>query len=146
VAFTYDELRKRGFDRVAHALHSFWEEQKDDQPRAARVHSRLFETLIYNNHIELNEKTPDRMYPEHVVPCAYIRDHAFEMYWNDKTPEEVSAMIGRLLRIAYIRKEDANKLNKKHKSTMPEDWDPASDSILRRLEDARIAIVCEKNI
>lgn len=146
MTFSYDELRRRAFERSAHALFSFWEEQKDHLPRSAAVHSRIFETLIYNEYIELNEKKPDRKYPEHVVPCAYIRNYAFNMFWDGKTTTEVATMIGRLLRIAYISKDDARTLDAVHKDTMPEDWNPESDSILRRLEDQGIQVVNQKTI
>jgi hypothetical protein len=144
MAFKFDELRERAFERAALALFSFWEEQKDNHPRSAAVHSRLFETLIYNEYIELNEKAPGRKYPEHVVPCAYIRNLAFDMFWDGKTTNDVAAMIGRLLRIAYISDEEATKLDAVHKYTMPEGWTPENDSILRRLEDAGIQIVGKK--
>jgi hypothetical protein len=144
VTFTFEELKKRSFERAALALYSFWEEQKDNEPRSAAVHSRLFETLIYNEFIEINRKSPERKYPEHVVPCAFIRDHAFQMYWDGKTPEDVGRMISRLLRIAYIKDEEAKKLDATHKYTMPIDWDPRHDSILRRLEDAEIEVIDPK--
>jgi len=144
MTFSYDELRRRAFERAAIALFSFWEEQKDNLPRSVAVHSRIFDTLIYNEYIELNDKTPDRTYKEHVVPCAYIRNHAFNMFWDGKTTADVATMIGRLLRIAYIRNEDQKKLDAVHKYTMPEDWNSETDSILRRLEDEGILVVNQK--
>lgn len=143
--FTYEECRKRAFERAAVALYSFWEEQQHNQPRSAAVHSRIFGTLIFDEYIELNERAADRTYTEHVVPCAYIRNHAFDMFWDGKSKDEVAAMIGRLLRIAYISTEQAQLLNMSHKHTMPENWNPETDSILRRLEDAGIEIVRQKN-
>ncbi len=141
MAFTREELRKRAFERTALALFSFWQEQKDNVPRLAAVHSRIFETLIYNEYIELNKKTADRSYTEHVVPCAYIRDLAFKMFWDGKKPDDVADMIGRLLRIAYITYGDRDKVDAVHKHTMPDDWNPENDSILRRLEDAGVEVV-----
>ena len=85
-------------------LYSFWEEQKDIEPRSAALHSRIFDTLVYNEYIVLNKPAPNRKYPEHVVPCAYIRNLAFKMYWSACSIEEVATMISRLLRIAYITK------------------------------------------
>jgi len=141
MSFSNDELKKRAYKRVADALLSFWEEQKDDQPRAARVHSRIFEALVYNKYIVLNQKTEVLNYPEHVVPCAYIRDYAFKMFWNGKMVEDVATMIGRLLHIAYITRDDQAKVDAINKSTMPDDWNPETDSILRRLEDASVKVV-----
>jgi hypothetical protein len=93
MAFSQQELRSRAFRRAADVLFGFWEEQRDNVPRSAAVHSRIFDTLIYNEYIELNRKAPGRTYPEHVVPCAYVRNLAFEMYWRGQLPEEVAAMI-----------------------------------------------------
>jgi len=109
------------------------------------VHSRPFDTLIYNTYIELNDKGPGRTYPEHVVPCAYIRNLAFEFYRKGKDQSHVAQMIGRLLRIAYITSEQAKALDAVHKCTMPDDWDPETDSILRRLEDAGVEIVSPRD-
>lgn len=142
--YTYEDLRSRAFERVAHALYSFWEEQRYKKPRAARVHSRIFEPLIYNEYIELNKKTSERSYGEHVVPCAYIRNYAFEMFWDGKRTEDVASMIGRLLRIAYITPEERKRVDAVHVSTMPSDWNPESDSILRRLKDAGVEVQFEE--
>jgi hypothetical protein len=138
-------MSRRAFERAAYALYSFWEEQQHKEPRSAAVHSRIFETLIYTEYIELNEKGADRKYPEHMVSCAYIRNHAFKMYWDKESPAEVAAMIGRLLRIAYITPQRAKSLDAVHKYTMPEDWNAESDSILRRLDDAGIDRVAAKD-
>ena len=111
--FTNKELRERAFNRAALMLYSFWEEQKENMPRTVSVHSRIFDTLIYDDYIVLNKKAPNRKYPEHVVPCAYIRNLAFDMYWNEKSIDDVAGMIGRLLHIAYINSEEAVKIDKK---------------------------------
>ena len=140
MAFSRHELRLRAFQRAADVLYSFWEEQKDNNPRSVAVHSRVFDTLINNEYIELNRKTPGRTYREHVVPCAYIRNLAFDMYWRGQQPNEVATMIGRLLRIAYISTEQARAVDKLHKHTMPNDWDSETGSILVRLEIAGISI------
>jgi len=116
-------------------LYSLWEEQKDNTPRTVSVHSRIFETLIYNEYVVLNKKAPNRKYPEHVVPCAYIRNLAFEMYWDYKSVDDVTTMIDRLYHIAYITSEESKKIDENFKSTMPDDWNPQSGSILRRLKD-----------
>ena len=139
--FTFEELRDRAFRRVADVLYSFWEEQKDAVPRSAAVHSRLFDTLVYNEYIELNKKSKERTYPEHVVPCAYIRNLAFQMYWDGRDQAAVAQMISRLLRIAYITPQEAKTLDAVHKYTMPEGWDPVDGSVLRRLEDAGIQVL-----
>ena len=104
------------------------------------MHSRLLEWLVPYEYIALNIKDNARTYPEHVVPCAYIRNLAFTMFWNESNIDDVSKMIGRLLRIAYITPADAKLLNRAHRYTMPGDWDFRSDSVLRRLDDAGITL------
>ncbi len=136
--FTQEELKERAFIRAATALFSHWEERADDEPKSARAHSRLFETLIYDGHIQINKKTQNLSYREHVVPCAYIRDHAFQMFSKGKTITEVATMISRLLHIAYITKDEAKRLNSIHKYDMPKEWNPDIDCILSRLEIAKI--------
>lgn len=138
--YSREELKARAFRRAADALFSFWEEQKDCVPRTTDVHSRLFDTLIYDQYIQRNQRKSTRTYKEHVVPCAYIRNLAFEMYWNGRSREDVSVMIGRLLCIVYITPDEARIIDSKHKSSMPVDWNPECDSIFRRLEDAAIEI------
>lgn len=140
--FDRSELKRRAFQRAALALFSFWEEQRDTYPRSAAVHSRIFETLIYDEYIAMNERGENRTYREHVVPCAYIRNYAFKMFWDKRTVNDVADMIGRLLRIVYITHEEADALNSRHRDTMPSNWNPETGSILQRLEEKNIIVVC----
>lgn len=132
--FSRQQLRQRAFQRVANTLYSFWEEQKDSCPRSVAVHSRLFDTLVFNEYITMNRRSKDRSYPEHVVPCAYIRNLAFNMFWDGKEPADVAKMVERLLRIAYISTEQAKAIDALHKYSMPIDWDPDTDPITARLD------------
>lgn len=114
-------ITKTSFHRIAYVLWSYWEEQKDILPRAARVHSRLFDTLIHAPLITLGTSKNGGGHIEHVVPCVYIRDKAFEMFWDLKTVEDVANMVGRLLRIVHITKEEARRIDYElgFKTTMP---------------------------
>lgn len=133
-----DELRTSAFHRIAWVLKSFWEEQKNVIPRKekADVHSRLFDTLIHAPLISIGTSQKGGGHIEHVVPCAYIRDKAFEMFWSGKNEADVAKMVGRLLRIAHITKEEAHEIDHVlgYKSKMPSGWDFETDSILVRLE------------
>ncbi len=144
--FTYKELKDRAYKRAALMLHSFWEEQKDNAARTVSVHSRIFEALIYNEYVVLNIKSQTRQYPEHVVPCAYIRNLAFKMYWDGKSIDEVANMIDRLYHIAYITSDESTIIDKKYKSIMPDNWNPQTDSILIRLEGEGIKLVDQLDI
>jgi len=141
--FTDEELKERSFYRVAWVLRHFWEEQQDDPKREARVHSRLFDTLVHAPLILIGKSKKGGGHIEHVVPCALIRDQAFHMFHSGKSIEDVAAMIGRLLRVAHITRDEAKLLDHelKLKTTMPADWDFETGSIMRRLEVANIELL-----
>lgn len=134
--FTSDELRFRSFFRVAWLLHHYWEEQKDMLPREARVSSRIFDELIYPDHINLGESVNGTGHREHLVPCALIRNYAFDMYWNNKTIEDVAIMIERNLKTAHITKEEAAHIDHTlgYKTTMPKDWCFETGLVTARLD------------
>ncbi len=138
-----DELRARGFRRITAALWSFWEEQKDIVPRAAYVHSRIFDTLIHDPLITVGTSRSGGGHREHVVPCAYIRDLAFDMFWNGASQGDVERTVARLLRIAHIHPEEAKRLDRTSglKTTMPPNWNPTTDSILARLDAVGIRLL-----
>jgi hypothetical protein len=121
VKFTDEQLRQRAFRRISVVLQGFWEEQQHLGLARASLHSRLFDTLVYDDYITLPNSKRGRGHREHVVPCAYIRDLAFRMFSVGKSIDDVALMIGRLLRIAYITHEEALKIDVGCglKSTMP---------------------------
>lgn len=82
-------------------------------------------------------------YLEHLVPCAVIRDLAFKLFWDNKTVHDVAQMIGRLLRVAHITKEEARQLDYVHclKDRMPDGWDHETGSVMARLEIAGIELM-----
>lgn len=147
--FTREELQQRAFYRVAWVLQHFWEEQQDENPRGTKadVHSRLFDTLVHDPLILIGKSKNGGGHKEHLVPCALIRNRAFEMYHDKKTVEEVAKMIGQFLRIAHISPEEARLLDVelKLKTIMPIDWDFENGSVLRRLEKAGIELVIDLN-
>jgi hypothetical protein len=144
--FTEEELQKRAFYRIAWVLWHFWEEQKDDPKQRADVHSRLFDTLIHRPLILIGESINGGGHYEHLVPCALLRDRAFEMFHHGNRGEDaindVAKMLERFLRVAHISREEARLLD--HglglKTTMPKDWDFETGSVMRRLEEAKIAL------
>lgn len=143
-----DELRANGFHRVAYVLWSYWKEQKDIVPRAARVHSRLFDTLIHTPLITLGTSSNGSGHIEHVVPCVVIRDEAFAMFWEGKPLDDVEKMVGRLLRIAHITKEEARHIDYQLglKTSMPPGWDLETGAITARLDAGGIALVPEPDM
>jgi hypothetical protein len=144
--FTQEELQQRSFYRAAWVLWHFWEEQQDDPKQEARVHSRLFDTLVHAPLIFVGQSKNGSGHIEHLVPCALIRDQAFHMFHNGKSKEDVAVMIGRFLKIAHITREEAKHLDHvlKFKTTMPADWDFETGSVMRRLEIAEIELLTDK--
>lgn len=140
-----DELRERAFRRIACVLWSFWDEQQHVVPRAARVSTRVFDHLIYEGLIFLGTSVNGGGHVEHVVPCVFIRDRAFDMFWDGKTQADVALMVGRLLRVAHITKEEAHRIDHEleHKTVMPLGWDSETGSILARLELAGIQLATQ---
>jgi len=149
--FTEAELQKRAFYRIAWVLWHFWEEQKDDPKQRASVHSRLFDTLIHRPLILIGKSINGGGHFEHLVPCALLRDRAFEMFHygnrGEDAIEDVALMLERFLRVAHITREEARLLDHELglKTSMPEDWDFETGSVTRRLEEAKIALHIERN-
>jgi hypothetical protein len=144
--FTREELKKRSFYRAAWVLHHFFEEQRDEYQRekGAWVHSRLFDTLVHAPLILAGTSIEGHGHIEHLVPCALIRDHAFEMYQDGKTVDDVADMIGRYLRIAYITPKEARQLDYELglKTTMPDEWRGfETGGFMERLEKADITLI-----
>jgi hypothetical protein len=91
--FSKDELKQRAFDRIAWVLKHFYDEQAEEfkAKGEARVHTRVFETLIPDAYVEIGKRKADITYREHLVPCAYIRDRAFKMYQEGSTVNDVAS-------------------------------------------------------
>lgn len=144
--FTEKDLQQRAFYRIAWVLWHFWEEQKDDPKHRADVHSRLFDTLIHRPLILIGESINGGGHFEHLVPCALLRDRAFEMFHDGNRGEDaikdVAAMLERYLRVAHITREEARLLDYELglKRSMPDDWDFETGSVMRRLDEAKIVL------
>lgn len=111
-----------------------------------RVHARIFECLIADEYVRIGtsvavSEQAGRGYREHVVPCAYIRDLAFELYYDHKSIEDVALVIKALLKIALITPDEAKRIPLEYKYDMPRDWDYSKDSINRRLDDVGINLI-----
>jgi hypothetical protein len=112
-------------------------------------HSRAVEYFFPNDEILIGRSAdaPTSGYhPEHVVPCAYIRDEVLRRFVDrplvvDGKEDELCArdmcqFVDRLMAVAYISKAEAAYLDtgeKAIKSTMPAGWNPESGDILDRL-------------
>ena len=147
--FTPEELRQRAFERAAWVLRHYWEEQQDDAKKEARVHTRLFDTLVPRCHIEIGRSVNGGGHIEHLVPCVMLRDRAFEMFWEGdgnkdiyEVEKDVARMLEQFLRVAHITPAEANHLDHKLglKTSMPDGWDFYTGSVMARLAAAGIVV------
>jgi hypothetical protein len=67
---SHEQLQERSFQRVANALHHFWEEQQYVTPRSASVHTRIFDTLVFDHFIYVGRSKNGGGHREHLVPCV----------------------------------------------------------------------------
>lgn len=141
-SYTPEDLKRRAFERAAWVLEHHWEEQKDLLPRAARVHFRIFDTLIHSSLIHYGVSVKGTGHIEHLVPCSLIRDQAFKMFWDGKDVDAVALMLQRTLKIALITKEEARFLDVDlgFKTTMPGDWCFETGAVTARLDKAGIKL------
>ena len=141
-SYTPEDLKQRAFERAAWVLEHHWEEQKDLLPRAARVHSRMFDTLIHSSLILYGVSINGTGHTEHLVPCSLIRDQAFKMFWDGKDVNAVALMLRRTLKIAHITKEEARILDFDLglKTTMPGVWCFETGDVTARLDVAGIKL------
>jgi hypothetical protein len=142
--------------RIANVLKSYYDEleekYKEKKIKKADLHSRLFDVLIYDELIligmskeykkQFGVPRKETGHREHLVPCKYIRDEAFKMFEEGKNVSDVSDMISKTLSIAYITKEEAERLDKSEfsylKENMPEGWDFSKGSVWERLKVVNI--------
>ena len=113
--------------------------------RVRRASTRIFDTLVFDHFIYVGKSKNGGGHREHLVPCVYLRDLAFEMFWAGKTVQDVADMIGRLLRVAQITPEERKRVDfeLKLKTKMPEGWHPETGSVFARLEAGRIQLDLE---
>lgn len=148
--FTREQLRQRSFERSAWVLRHYWAEQQNDSKQEARVHIRLFDTLVPDIEV-VGKSINGGGHKEHLVPCALLRNQAFAMFWEGKeankdisdVENKVAAMFGKYLRVAHITPAEAHHLDHvlKLKTSMPDGWDFETGSVMARLEAARIELV-----
>ena len=113
-------------------------------------HSRVIEFIFPNTEIYLgktDEAPSAGAHPEHVVPCAFIRDLflnyfesrklVVEYVEDDSYAEDLARILDRIIGVVHISQDqkkvlDANGENSM-KIKMPENWDPLTGDIFARL-------------
>lgn len=141
------EILDRAFIRLARYIRLM---QTTDVSR----HSRVFDYFIPPNAIlrGRSRKAPlINFHPEHVVPCAYIRDLCLKVFDGasiydgvtvvDASIEDIVPTIRRLLavvRISQDERECIDKGPKALKDSMPKNWDSKAGCIYERLHEKNI--------
>lgn len=120
------------------------------------VHSRLFSHILHPEADYVlcgqspeSKESNEKPYPEHVVPCAVLRNEAFRLIKDNKPREYIAELIAKHWKIAYITQKQQEKLDGKSgvnfKDTMPEGWHFETDDSFARLKVASIEICPIKN-
>lgn len=109
------------------------------------AHSRCFEHFIAAEHVPIGFGKNGNTYPEHVVPCAFLRDRCLIRLAEGASVEEVAQEIRPFLAIVMISPEEATYLDKSKgqgglglKDKMPDGWTFAEGDIFERLHIAGI--------
>lgn len=112
------------------------------------MHSKFMERLLHPEEIfilcgqsqEVIDGKPS--HPEHIVPCAVLRDETLRLLGAGKDIEYIAKLFAKHWKIAYISKDEAKKLDGKLglKSKMPESWCFEKGDTFARLEVAGIKL------
>ncbi len=137
---TETEKVQRSFMRMARCLRMM-----HDDIEVGR-HSRIFEYFYPVKALPSGKShSPDpRVHPEHVVPCAYIRDHFLEYFEKngaEASLNEVAALLEKWLMIVWISENERKKLDdgiNSLRDKMPLEWSPVSGCIFARLHEKEI--------
>jgi hypothetical protein len=102
--------------------------------------TRIAQYYIRDAVVPQNAKSPGRTYPEHVVPCAVLRDTATAAFEAGASVRDVAEWIESMMLVVWIEKDEARYLDCDMglKDRMPPDWEPASGCCYARLHVARI--------
>lgn len=110
------------------------------------AHSRCFEFFVAAAHVPTGYGKNGGRHPEHVVPCAYLRDRCIAKLTRGASVEEVAQEIRPFLVIVLITDEECRYLDTGPasgglglKDTMPTNWSFETGDIFQRLHDAGIA-------
>lgn len=74
---------------------------------------------IANNKKLSDEQKVKLLYLEHDVPLKVVKDKLRDK--NNRSQEQLSPNLGECLKVTLITKEEAGQINKKYKSSMPEE-------------------------
>lgn len=104
------------------------------------AHSRLVDWYVPPYEVPQNTEMPNQ-HPEHVVPCAALRDLAIACFEDHWSIHEVAKLLRRLLVIIWIEPAEKDLLDKGSahlKDEMPAGWNAQSGCVYARLHDKGI--------
>ncbi len=117
-AFTCDSPDQQGYDAVKYS------ERHHKHSRAARA-------LIENKGTRSRRKITGLRH-EHVVPLALLRNLLFQdAAVRGGSWEAVSEILEDNLHAAVITRDEALLIDKRYRTTMPEEWTPGTDPYIR---------------
>lgn len=80
-------------------------------------------------------------YREHVVPRVFLRDQCLDLYEQGKSIDDVARILMNNLRIVEITPDEADLLNARYKTSMPDGWMLGESDPLARLREVGIDVV-----
>lgn len=136
--FTDDELAWRAFSRVARILYEQWEEFRGGD-------TRLFDWLVSDAYTCVGRSVNGSEYREHLVPRALIRDICIELYDEGASIEYVAGVIRKLLKVAWISREEANYIDAELglRTRMPDGWEYTSGDYMARLRAGKVSLATD---
>jgi hypothetical protein len=129
-----NEVLERSFVRLARYYYLMHAEE-------AGRHTRVPDYFIPNNCIPRGRSHSGTVHPEHVVPCAAIREYCLKYFVEGRSLDEVVKLIRRLLVIVDVSIDEWKKLDEGPsalKDIMPPEWDLETGCIFARLHLAEI--------
>jgi hypothetical protein len=102
--------------------------------------SRAAEWFVSNSLVPQNNGSRGQ-HPEHVVPCAVLRDIAIECFADQWSVHQVAALLRSWLVVIWIDKTQSELLDHGENSLrdrMPADWNPTTGCLYARLHDKGI--------
>ncbi len=110
------------------------------------AHSRCFEYFIAAAYVPTGYGKNGGTHPEHVVPCAFLRDRCIARLGEGASVEDIANEIRPFLAIVMITDTERSKLDNSPafgglglKDIMPANWDFEAGDRFARLHAARIA-------
>lgn len=106
--------------------------------------TRVPDYFILREFIPQGRSREGTQHPEHVVPCAVLRDTAIRYFEQGRSLNQVVKMLERWLVIVWISPPEKARLDtgtQALKDRMPTGWNEESDCMYQRLHDKNIAFI-----